>query len=54
MEFALGVIGLTCYKNKGFKMAEEDVAALLLGMDPECLKLLPPSIIIQAVVPSLR
>lgn len=50
LEFILDVIGLSCYQQK----AEEDVAALLLVMDPECLKLLLLSNIIQAVVPSLR
>lgn len=54
LEFILDVIGLSCYQQKKFKIAEEDVAALLLVMDPECLKLLPLSNIIQAVVPSLR
>lgn len=54
LEFILDVIGLSCYQQKKIKIAEEDVAALLLVMDPECLKLLPLSNIIQAVVPSLR
>lgn len=54
LEFILDVIGLSCYQQKKIKMTEEDVAALLLVMDPECLKLLPLSNIIQAVVPSLR
>lgn len=54
LEFILDVISLSCYQQKKIKIAEEDVAALLLVMDPECLKLLPLSNIIQAVVPSLR
>lgn len=54
LEFILDVIGVSCYQQKKIKIAEEDVAALLLVMDPECLKLLPLSNIIQAVVPSLR
>lgn len=55
LEFILDVIGLSCYQQKkNIKIAEEDVAALLLVMDPECLKLLPLSNIIQVVVPSLR
>lgn len=43
LEFILDVIGLSCYQQKKIKIAEEDVAALLLVMDPECLKLLPLS-----------